>query len=126
MAIIGPNDLPVVLKVRSDPMKKYALAQLGFGGVDVEITEDQFETAIRLTGDFIAGYLKDKTRELTIWIIKLIAGYVFDCIIFPLGLFLLLFWLTKATAKYLFDVKQRQTLRDDLEEIFKKYRSFHY
>ena len=76
--------------------------------------------------DFIAGYLKDKTRELTVWIIKLIAGYVFDCIVFPLGLFLLLFWLTKATAKYLFDVKQRQTLRDDLEEIFKKYRSFHY
>jgi hypothetical protein len=82
--------------------------------------------AVKERIDFVAGYLKEKTRDLTIWIIKLIAGYVFDCIVFPVGLFVLLFWLTKVVAKYLFDVKQRQTFREDLEEIFKKYRSFHY
>ena len=56
MAIIGPNDLPVVLKVRSDPMKKYAINQLGHPNVAVEVTEDQLETAIQVTGDWIAGY----------------------------------------------------------------------
>lgn len=76
--------------------------------------------------DFVARYLKEKTRELSIWIIKLIAGYLFDCIVFPVGLFVLLFWLTKIVAKYLFDIKERQTFRQDLEEIFRKYRSFHY
>jgi len=82
--------------------------------------------AVKERIDFVAGYLKEKTRDLTIWIIKLIAGYVFDCIVFPVGLFVLLFWLTKVVAKYLFDVKERQTFRHDLEEIFKKYRTFHY
>ena len=76
--------------------------------------------------DFVAGYLKEKTRELSIWIIKLIAGYLFDCIVFPVGLFVLLFWLTKIVAKYLFDVRERLTFRRDLEEVFKKYRTFHY
>jgi hypothetical protein len=76
--------------------------------------------------DFVARYLKEKTREMSIWIIRLIAGYVFDCIVFPVGLFFLLFWLTKTVAKYLFEVKERQSFRHDLEEIFKKYRTFHY
>jgi hypothetical protein len=56
MAIIGPADLPVVLKVPSDPMKKYALSQLGHPNVEVEISEDQFETALRTVGDWVAGY----------------------------------------------------------------------
>jgi hypothetical protein len=56
MAIIGPADLPAVLKLRSDPLKKYVLSKLGFPHVDVEISEDQFETVLRVTGDFIAGY----------------------------------------------------------------------
>jgi len=29
MAIISPADLPVVLRVRSDPIKAYVLAKLG-------------------------------------------------------------------------------------------------
>lgn len=76
--------------------------------------------------EFVASYLKEKTRELSIWIIKLIAGYVFDCIIFPVGLFVLLFWLTRVVARYLFELKERQTFRQDLEEIFSKYRTFNY
>ena len=56
MAIIAPRDLPVVLQVRDDPMKKYALSKLGHAGVEVEMTEDQFESVLRITGDFAAGY----------------------------------------------------------------------
>ena len=56
MAIISPADLPVVLKVRSDPLKKYVLSKLGFPHVDVEVSEDQFEVVLRNTGDFISGY----------------------------------------------------------------------
>lgn len=62
MSITGPQDSPVVLKVQSDPMKKYVLSQLGYPSVDVEITEDQLETAIRVTGDFIAGYFPREQR----------------------------------------------------------------
>lgn len=56
MAIIGPEQLPLVLKVPSDPMKFEVLATLGHPVVMVELTEDQLEQAIRVTGDFIAQY----------------------------------------------------------------------
>lgn len=62
MAIIGPSDLPVVLKVPSDGMKKYILTSLGFPTVDVELTEDQMEVILRNTGDFISGYFPQEQR----------------------------------------------------------------
>jgi hypothetical protein len=62
MPIIGPADLPAVLKVASEPMKRYALAQLGYPNVAVEITEDQLEIALRNTGDWIAGYFPHEQR----------------------------------------------------------------
>jgi len=56
MAIVGPSDLPYILQVDSDPMKKYVLSKLGHPVVEVEITEDQWETVLRTTGNFIAHY----------------------------------------------------------------------
>lgn len=56
MAIIAPADLPSVLKLRSEPMKKYVMTQLGHPVTEVEITEDQWETIWKVAGDFIAGY----------------------------------------------------------------------
>jgi len=56
MAIIGPADLPSVLKMRSEPMKKYVLSKLGHPITAVELEESQWETVWRVTGDFIAGY----------------------------------------------------------------------
>lgn len=56
MAIIGPADLPSVLKLNSDPIKKYVLTKMGHPVVEVEISEDQFETVLRTAGDFISGY----------------------------------------------------------------------
>lgn len=56
MAIISPADLPSVLKLSSDPCKKYVLSKLGYPNVTVELQEDQWETIFRVVGDFIAGY----------------------------------------------------------------------
>ena len=50
----------------------------------------------------MGSYLKEKASELVVWILKLIAGYLFDCLFFPLALFLLLIWFTRAAAKGLF------------------------
>jgi hypothetical protein len=47
----------------------------------------------------MGAYLKEKTSELTVWILKLIAGYLFDCLIFPVALFILLVWFTRAAAR---------------------------
>lgn len=56
MAIIGPEQLPLVLKVPSDPVKFEILSTLGHPVVLVELTESQLEQSIRVTGDFIAQY----------------------------------------------------------------------
>ncbi len=56
MAILGPNELPVVLKVDSNPLKFHAMSQLGHPVVMVELVETQMEQVLRSTGDFIAKY----------------------------------------------------------------------
>lgn len=75
MAIISPADLPVVLKLRSDPLKKYVLSKLGYPHVDVEISEDQFETVLRNTGDFIAGYFPREQKFAIFYTTPLVATY---------------------------------------------------
>ncbi len=67
MAIIGPADLPSILKVRSEPMKKYIRSMLGGSNVDVEIQEDQFETVWKIAGDFIAQYFPREQKLGVFW-----------------------------------------------------------
>jgi hypothetical protein len=50
----------------------------------------------------MASYLKEKASELVVWILKLITGYLFDCLVFPVTLFVLLVWFTRVMAKSLF------------------------
>lgn len=62
MAIIGPEQLPVVLQVQSDPVKFEALSTLGHPVVFVELIEPQMEQILRTTGDFIAQYFPREER----------------------------------------------------------------
>jgi hypothetical protein len=62
-----------------------------------------------------------KTSELTEWVLKLIAGYVFDCFVFPILLFLFLFWLVRKTAGYFMETIRNRGFRDDLELTLNKY-----
>ncbi len=56
MAIRSRNQLPVLLKVHSEPLKLHILSQLGHPNVLVEVSEVQLEQVLRSTGDFIARY----------------------------------------------------------------------
>lgn len=56
MAILGPENLPLVLKVDSNPLKFHAISMLGHPVVMVELMEPQFEQVLKSTGDFIAQY----------------------------------------------------------------------
>ena len=62
MAIIGPSQLPVILKVDSNPLKLRALSELGHPNVLVEIQEPQWEQLLRSMGDFIAHYFPMEDR----------------------------------------------------------------
>lgn len=67
MAIIAPADLPSILKLRSEPMKKYVLTKLGHPVSEVELTEDQLECALRSTCDHIAQYFPREQRLAVFW-----------------------------------------------------------
>ncbi len=67
MAIMGPADLPSIMKVRSEPMKKYVLSKLGYPTVDVELKEDQWETVWRVASDFIAQYFPREQKLGVFW-----------------------------------------------------------
>lgn len=66
-------------------------------------------------------YLTQKTNDLISWVVQFIAGYVFDCIVFPLGLFFLFYWVFKFLIRLLLDLKRSQTFREDMEAVLKKY-----
>jgi len=75
MAIMAPADLPAVMKVHTNEMKKYVLSRMGYGVTEVEISEDQFETIWRVVGDFIAGYFPREQRLATFWTTPLKSTY---------------------------------------------------
>lgn len=75
MAIISRQDLPYVLKVNSEPMKKYVLSMLGHPVIEIEITEDQFETVLKTTGNFIAHYFSKESMLGVFWTQPLVSEY---------------------------------------------------
>lgn len=77
MAIQTSSELPVVLKCHSEAMKSYALAKLGHPHVAVEINDSQLEQAIRLTGDFIAGYFPKEQKLAVFYTQPLVPTYPF-------------------------------------------------
>jgi len=75
MAILGPSELPLVLKVDSDPLKALAIHEFGHPVVLVELMEPQFEIVLRRIGDFIAEYFPLQGRFAFIQTQPLVAEY---------------------------------------------------
>lgn len=71
------------------------------------------------------SYLKDRTRELMVMIFKLIAVYIFDCVVFPLTFLISLLWFAKLTAKYLFSLRREQVFKEDLAEMIARHHATH-
>ncbi len=69
----------------------------------------------------LSNYFKDKTKNVAIWTIQLIAGYLFDSIIFPITFFILLFVVTKGIILYIFEDRKRQSVKEDIAEMFEKF-----
>lgn len=56
MAIIGPSQLPLCLKVNTNSLKFHILSQLGHPVTNVELVESQMEQVLRSTGNFVSTY----------------------------------------------------------------------
>ena len=49
---------------------------------------------------YIGAFFKEKSRHMAVLTLKLVAGYVFDCIIFPLTFFVVLYLFTKNMVNF--------------------------
>ncbi len=49
----------------------------------------------------IGEYFKDKTRHIAVLTLKLVAGYLFDCIVFPLTFFIILYLFTRNFIRFI-------------------------
>ena len=70
----------------------------------------------------IGVHLKNRSKDMAIWTIKLIAGYIFDCVVFPVGMFVLLLWMTRSVMKYIFHRNLQSSLRQDMSRLLIKQR----
>ena len=50
---------------------------------------------------FIGSFFKERTHHMAVLTLKLIAGYVFDCIVFPLTFFVVLYLFTKNIVNFI-------------------------
>lgn len=55
----------------------------------------------------IKGLVSQTSRRLTVWILKLIAGYTFDCVVFPLLFFIAIFGLFRWGIRSIFIFPKR-------------------
>jgi len=69
----------------------------------------------------IAREIGDATRNMAVWTIQLIAGYLLDCILFPLTLFIVLYLISKGIFAFLADAGRSRSLQKDLEAVAGKF-----
>lgn len=62
-------------------------------------------------------YLKGITADFAVWTIKIIAGYLFDCMIFPLAFFVVAYILTKNLLSYAIGIRRGDSIRKDVERM---------
>jgi hypothetical protein len=66
-------------------------------------------------------WIDEITHDFATWTIKLIAGYLFDCVVFPLAFFVVVYILTRSLLTYVFGFSRSQTFREDFDAVLKKY-----
>ena len=107
-------------------------AQAGFAETQAVLSADDEEveggifTKIKQIPERIkkvGAHLKKQAEQMSIWAIKLIVGYIFDCIVFPLSLFILLLWLSRSIMRYIFQKNLQSSFRDDLKHILIKQKA---
>lgn len=69
----------------------------------------------------MAEELKTMTADFAVWTIKIIAGYLFDCLVFPLAFFVVVYILSKNLVYYLMGNRRRQAFQEDMETLLDCY-----
>ena len=75
MAITGPSEGPVVLKLDSNPIKAEVMSHFGHPTIRVELEETHFEMILRTAGDFLAGYFPHEEKRAYFYTKPLVDEY---------------------------------------------------
>ncbi len=78
-------------------------------------------TGIRDKLTSVIRFLTVKADQMREWMLKMMAGYLFDCLIFPIVLFLLFFWLVRLAGRYFFHIHHEQTFRQDVAKMMTQH-----
>ena len=63
-----------------------------------------------------------QARQLTRHVIALVTAYLFDCVVFPLGFFVLFYWLIRAVVTRLLGAAERRYSLAELEAVVSELR----
>ena len=64
--------------------------------------------------------LENKIRDMFIWTIKIVAGYIFDVLVFPFLIFFLLLKAVRFSVKYLFNLNREVSFMKNIESLILK------
>ncbi len=90
---------------------------------EIEEAQGLFRKVDRLQSAMggIIDLLQAQARSLFWNIVGISAAYLFDAIIFPLGLFALFFWIARLLGRYLFGIRNTQAFKEDLSAMMDRY-----
>lgn len=71
-------------------------------GEDGAENHGMFSLSLQSRLERVTNYLKDRVGDYVEWTVKLIVGYLFDCVVFPLFFFLMLFILARGAVRGVF------------------------
>jgi hypothetical protein len=67
----------------------------------------------------VTAIVRRQTGQLSEWVLKLIAGFAFDCLVFPVLVFLGLYAAARKGAAVIRETRRRRDFRSDLGEAFR-------
>jgi len=87
--------------------------------LDPRVEDGLFSGLTNATGKIgeFAMFLKVKTVELVTLLFTIMAVYIFDCVVFPLLLFFILFWSTQLFGRYLLGIHKSNDFCEDLSGV---------
>lgn len=63
----------------------------------------------------IGTYLRTKAYSMMVWTVRLVAAYIFDCIIFPIALFIIIVAIVRGVMRYVLHITLARSIGDDLK-----------
>jgi len=76
---------------------------------------------LRRRYELTVKWLESKMEDMAVWTIKLFAGYLFDCVLFPAVIFFVFFVGIRGLLSYAFGMRRDKSFREDLVQALRNY-----